>query len=88
MKEYCSVIQNIFQTNIMINDEGNPQLSDFVLSTVEPIQGLVSGSMSLSGGNPRWSAPELMFPKLFNASGRCTRESDVYAFGMTALEVS
>ncbi|KLO09040.1 kinase-like protein, partial [Schizopora paradoxa] len=74
-------------TNIMVDNEGNPQLSDFGLSTVEPIQTIVASSMSLSGGNPRWSAPELIFPDLFRGSGKSTRASDVYSFGMTALEL-
>ncbi|KLO07885.1 kinase-like protein [Schizopora paradoxa] len=74
-------------SNILVNNAGNPQLSDFGLSTVEPFQTTVSGSASLSGGNPRWLAPELMLPYLFGMSGRSTRESDIYAFGMTALEV-
>ncbi len=73
----------------MVNDEGMAQPSDFGLATVGHTYGLAisSGSMSNSGGNPRWLAPELMFPSLFNGTGKSTRESDVYAFGMTALEV-
>ncbi|KLO09059.1 kinase-like protein, partial [Schizopora paradoxa] len=74
-------------SNILVNDAGNPQLSDFGLSTVEPFQTIISGSTSFSGGNPRWSAPELIFPNLFGSSGKSTRESDVYAFGMTAIEL-
>lgn len=77
------------QTNVMVDEEGNPRLSDFGLARVEPIQAAIAiaGSMSHSGGNPRWLAPELIFPGLFNGTGETTRESDVYAFGMTALEV-
>ncbi len=75
------------QSNVMVDDKGNAQLSDFGLASVEPIHVTIAGSMSISGGNPRWLAPELMFPDLFDGNGRSARESDVYAFGMTALEV-
>jgi len=73
----------------MINDEGIAQLSDFGLATVghDLAIAIASGSTSNSGGNPRWLAPELMFPDLFNGTGKSTPESDLYAFGMTALEV-
>ncbi len=74
----------------MVSDEGQAQLADFGLATVESVRSIASGSrsMSNSAGNPRWLAPELMFPELFDGVGKSTRESDAYAFGMTALEVS
>ncbi len=75
------------QANIMVDDKETPQLSDFGLATVEPFREVIASSTSHSGGNPRWLAPELMFPGLFGGTGRSTRNSDVYAFGMTALEV-
>lgn len=71
----------------MVNDEGQAQLADFGLATVESVRSTVTGSMSNSAGNPRWLAPELMFPDIFGGAGKSTRESDAYAFGMTALEV-
>ena len=72
----------------MVNDDGVAQLTDFGFAAVEPVRSTVTGSMSNSAGNPRWLAPELMFPDLFGGAGKSTRESDAYAFGMTALEVS
>ncbi len=33
------------------------------------------------------ASSELLFPSLFDGSGKTTRESDIYAFGMTAFEV-
>lgn len=73
----------------MINDKGKAQLSDFGLSSVDSVhEGITAtSSASNSGGNPRWLAPELIFPGEFNGNGKHTVESDIYAFGMTALEV-
>lgn len=73
---------------MLINDEGEAQLADFGLSSLGDGIAGTSSSLLNSAGNPRWLAPELMFPDLFNGSGKTTRETDVYAFGMTALEVS
>ncbi len=74
---------------MVVNDEGIAQLADFGLSTVGDDNETVNSSLSLSScaGNPRWLAPELLCAGVFNGSGKSTRESDVYAFGMTALEV-
>lgn len=66
------------------------KLADFGVGAFEAGQTTALGSASLSaGGTPRWQAPELFIPSLFDetVTGRITRESDVYAFGMTALEV-
>ncbi|KLO11142.1 kinase-like protein [Schizopora paradoxa] len=74
--------------NILVSDYGIAQLADFGLSTVGDVgAAIVDGSLSNSAGNPRWLAPELMFPEMFHGSGKSTRESDVYAFAMTALEL-
>lgn len=71
----------------MVDDDGKAQIADFGLATIESVRTVDACSMSNSGGNTYWLAPELMDPKQFDGTGKTTRESDVYAFGMTALEV-
>ena len=69
-----------------MDDEGNPRIADFGLSRVEALQASLSGS-SASGGSLRWQAPELLLPDRYGGSGNYTAETDMYAFGMTCLEV-
>ncbi|KLO08890.1 kinase-like protein [Schizopora paradoxa] len=73
--------------NVLVNSEGTPQLADFGLSSVGDSEGVNSNSNSGSTGNPRWLAPELIYPHEPDGSRKRTRESDVYALGMTALEL-
>jgi len=45
------------------------------------------------GGTIRWMAPEMMYPGMFDFDSRCgkqlpSRSTDIYALGMTILEVS
>ncbi|KAI6125658.1 kinase-like domain-containing protein [Pisolithus croceorrhizus] len=67
--------------NVLISSEGRALLSDFGLST------LVASSFSMSmsrptGGSVRWMAPEVI-SSFANAGSK----GDVWAFGMTALEL-
>ena len=74
------------QANILVNDEGEPCIADFGLSRVEAIQTTLTGTSSTKG-TFRWQAPELVFPDEFGGNGKHTAASDIYAFGMTCLEV-
>ncbi|KLO08886.1 kinase-like protein [Schizopora paradoxa] len=73
--------------NVLVSDTGIAQLTDFGLSSIGDGVAHFGGSLSNSAGNPRWLAPELLFPSLYGSSGNFTQETDVYAFGMTALEL-
>jgi len=66
--------------NIMFSENGVPCLIDFGLSRV---LGDING-MSTSGevaGSLSWMSPELL------ENGKASVQSDVWAFGMTALEI-
>ncbi|KAI6039737.1 kinase-like domain-containing protein [Pisolithus marmoratus] len=67
--------------NVLISTEGHALLSDFGLST------LVTSSFSItisrpSGGSIRWMSPEVI-----DSSTNASARGDVWAFGMTALEL-
>ncbi|KIM69149.1 hypothetical protein SCLCIDRAFT_40584, partial [Scleroderma citrinum Foug A] len=67
-------------TNVLISQEGNALLTDFGLSYV------VNSSLKMSftkicGGTLNWMAPEII------DGGEVSAEGDVWAFGMTALEL-
>ncbi len=71
------------QANVVMSPGGDAQLCDFGLAVI--IEDLVEMPISsaLDGaGNPRWMAPEL-----FMGCNMVSKESDVWAFGMTVLEV-
>ena len=70
-----------------MNDEGNPCIADFGLSRVEALQASLSGT-SGARGSLRWQAPELLLPETYRGNGKHTSKTDIYAFGMTCLEVN
>ncbi|KIJ70260.1 hypothetical protein HYDPIDRAFT_23387 [Hydnomerulius pinastri MD-312] len=69
--------------NIVVDGAGNPLLADFGFSRiVEDITGVAFTQSAGISNSQRWLAPELC-----SDSGRLTTAADVYAFGMTMLEI-
>ncbi|KIJ99179.1 hypothetical protein K443DRAFT_680168 [Laccaria amethystina LaAM-08-1] len=68
-------------SNILISAEGHAQISDIGISNIPYVLYYLTGSGDVEYA--RWLAPELMN----SDSSDGTIQSDVYAFGMTALEL-
>ncbi|CAE6345870.1 unnamed protein product [Rhizoctonia solani] len=68
--------------NVLVNEEGEVKLTDFGLSVLEESALRFTASQNHCEGTARWMAPEL----IKQTSPRCM-ETDVYAFGMTVIEI-
>lgn len=72
------------KANVLINNSGQPLLSDFGLAViVEDLTQMPISSALEGSGNPRWMAPEL-----FLGQEIVSKASDVWSLGMFYLEVS
>lgn len=75
------------QNNILIDDEGNASLTDFGLARTLQVTGLTTPA--LVSGTLRYQAPELI-PQMVgeeDINPRLTKETDVWSFSMTVIEV-
>ena len=92
---HLSVIDSNFiirsvQSNVLIDGDGNPRICDYGLAfIIEPSE----FTSIKTAGACRWTAPEIMNPPEETTSTNdslalFTRESDVYAFAMTVIEVN
>ena len=75
-----------FKDNILITTSGAACLGDFGLSSIASFS-CTETSAHGARGTVRWMAPELILPVDEKSSRRSTKESDVYAFAMVAIEV-
>jgi len=81
------------QSNILIDDMGNPRLTDFGFSSITMNDRSVNASTENRRGSTRWRAPELLalstkvVDKGKAKSTRPTRMSDVYSLAMVVIEV-
>ncbi|CAE6406469.1 unnamed protein product [Rhizoctonia solani] len=81
----CSVVHGDLKAlNVLVSSEGVAKLTDFGLSTVAEASLAFSETSNMTTGSTRWAAPEQLesednLPK--------SKQSDVYALGMTMLEI-
>ncbi|KAJ7780443.1 kinase-like domain-containing protein [Mycena olivaceomarginata] len=69
--------------NVLIDDDGCAQLTDFGISQVDGCRGCTTASI----GTRTYIAPELLDDGLPKKGARTTRMSDVYSLGILALEI-
>lgn len=77
---------NIIPTNILIDDGGNAVLTDYGLSPFPP-NGLCHATVTTRSPSFRYLAPELLLPGNMDTTPTPTTQSDVWAAGMTGLEI-
>lgn len=79
-------MNNPLQSNILVSDEGRACLTDFGLSRILEATGFTTKSV---GGTWRWQAYELIAPNEEDedSTPKVTEATDVWAFGMTVIEV-
>ncbi|CCO33600.1 Putative serine/threonine-protein kinase/receptor R831 [Rhizoctonia solani AG-1 IB] len=67
--------------NVLISDEGDVQVTDFGVSIMDHRE--IEFSVTSTGaGTQRWQAPEIL-----RGDSDSSKEADVYALGMTMIEV-
>ncbi|KAG0587634.1 hypothetical protein KC19_2G179100 [Ceratodon purpureus] len=75
----CILHRDIKSSNVMLDDDMNPHLGDFGLARLIDHEKLEK--TTLAAGTLSYMAPELPY------TGKATKESDVYSFGILMLEV-
>ncbi|KAG0561486.1 hypothetical protein KC19_9G068000 [Ceratodon purpureus] len=75
----CILHRDIKSSNVMLDDGMNPHLGDFGLARLIDHEKLEK--TTLAAGTLSYMAPELPY------TGKATKESDVYSFGILMLEV-
>ncbi|CAE7218285.1 unnamed protein product [Rhizoctonia solani] len=68
--------------NVLVSSEGVTKLADFGLSTIAEVTLGFSDTSNSQIGSTRWAAPELLLEEATKS-----KESDVYALGMTMFEI-
>ena len=77
------------QANILVDHMGTARLADFGLMSMTDLSTiLLSKTTAPTCGTILWMSPELLDPARFGSDGLPSRESDLYAVGMTIYEVS
>ncbi|THH03006.1 hypothetical protein EW145_g6610 [Phellinidium pouzarii] len=73
--------------NVVVSPKGVPMLIDFGISHLSQATSTVDMPTSAKKGSFRWMSPELLSPQDDEIDEIHTKESDIWAFGMTGLEV-
>ncbi|KAG8753999.1 hypothetical protein FRC11_006917, partial [Ceratobasidium sp. 423] len=68
--------------NVLVSSDGTAKLTDFGLSTMSQSSLAFSATSGTFSGSLRWAAPELIFDEAHKS-----KQSDIYALGMTMLEI-
>ncbi|KDN40372.1 hypothetical protein RSAG8_08135, partial [Rhizoctonia solani AG-8 WAC10335] len=81
----CSTVHgDLKAANVLVSPDGTAKISDFDFSIMSEVSSLVFSESSNSRlGSLRWTAPEM----LLEEAPKRTTKSDVYALGMTMLEI-
>ncbi|KLO11549.1 kinase-like protein [Schizopora paradoxa] len=75
-------------SNVLIDDCGQPLISDFGLVRIEDSLASITASSFSGRGSLRWQAPELLCPDQFpDIPCNITTKSDVYSFACLCLEI-
>ncbi|CUA78464.1 putative WD repeat-containing protein alr3466 [Nostoc sp, PCC 7120] [Rhizoctonia solani] len=84
MHRHSMIHGDLKAINVLVSADGTAKLSDFDFSIMSEVGGLVFSETSNSRlGSLRWAAPELLLAAIPQRSTQC----DVYALGMTFLEI-
>lgn len=77
----------LLENNVLISANGVPLLADFGLSHLMFATSTNEPATDAGKGDVRWQAPELVIPSedFITPEEIHTKESDVWAFGMTGL---
>jgi len=74
----------LLQANALISDEGEILLADFGLSKLmQDAMAITPGTSLRAAGALQWMAPELLEEEF----AAVTKETDIYSFGMMAIEI-
>jgi serine/threonine protein kinase len=78
--EQCVVHRDIKSSNIMLDSDFNAKLGDFGLARL--VDHLKESQTTVLAGTMSYMAPECV------TTGKASKESDVYSFGIVALEIA